>query len=62
MTNLSKIYNEGIEELLNRAREGDKEAQNVIVEENMGLVRSVVKRFCNRGYETEDLFENKAMC
>ncbi len=52
-----KNYNENIESLLEMAQKGDSEAQNKIVEENIGLVRSVVKRFVNRGYETEDLFQ-----
>lgn len=52
-----KNYNENIESLLEMAQKGDLEAQNKIVEENIGLVRSVVKRFANRGYDTEDLFQ-----
>ncbi len=52
-----KNYNENIEILLEMAQKGNSEAQNKIVEENIGLVRSVVKRFVNRGYETEDLFQ-----
>ena len=31
--------------LLERAREGDKQAENILVEENMGLVWSIVRRF-----------------
>lgn len=53
----SKNYNEDIEKLLERAKNGDAEAQSMIVEENTGLVRSVVKRFYNRGHEIEDLFQ-----
>ncbi len=41
--------------LIERVREGDKQAENIMVEENMGLVYSIVRRFTNRGYETEDL-------
>ncbi len=41
--------------LLERARGGDKRAENLMVEQNMGLVYSIVKRFSGRGYETEDL-------
>lgn len=43
--------------LLKRVREGDKQAQSIMVEENMGLVYSIVKRFTNRGYEAEDLVQ-----
>ncbi len=41
--------------LIERAREGDKQAENMLVEENMGLVHSIVKRYANRGCDTEDL-------
>ena len=40
--------------LLKRAKEGDISARNKIVEENMGLVWSVVKHFSGRG-DSEDL-------
>ncbi len=40
--------------LLNRARDGDINARNRVVEENMGLVWSVVKHFSGRG-DLEDL-------
>ncbi len=53
----TKSYNENIEVLLNAAKGGDLSAQNKIVEENIGLVRAVVKRFLNRGHEAEDLFQ-----
>lgn len=36
---------------------GDSEAMNELVSENVGLVWNVVKRFINRGYEMEDLFQ-----
>ena len=44
-------------ELLIRAKKGDKEAGKLLVQENLGLVGSVVKRFENRGYEWDDLFQ-----
>lgn len=43
--------------LVNRAQCGDEEAQSIIVNHNLGLVRSVLKRFTNRGYDSEDLFQ-----
>lgn len=43
--------------LLERVREGDKRAENLMVEQNMGLVYSIVKRFSGRGYEAEDLIQ-----
>ncbi|TYP54263.1 RNA polymerase sporulation sigma factor SigF [Thermosediminibacter litoriperuensis] len=44
-------------ELLKKAKEGDQEAKSELVSLNLGLVWSVVKRFTNRGYEIEDLFQ-----
>lgn len=41
--------------LLKRAANGDSTAEEQLIKENMGLVRSVVRRFLNRGYEAEDL-------
>jgi len=43
--------------LMLRAKAGDKEAQEILVEDNIGLVWSIVKRFRNRGIENEDLFQ-----
>lgn len=44
-------------DLLIKAKEGDKSARDEIVESNLGLVYSVVRRFYNRGYEKDDLFQ-----
>ncbi|MBC8542302.1 RNA polymerase sporulation sigma factor SigF [Clostridiales bacterium NSJ-32] len=44
-------------ELIKKARSGDHTARDLIVEENVGLVWSIVKRFTGRGYEMEDLFQ-----
>lgn len=41
--------------LIERVREGDKQAENRMVEENMGLVYSIARRFLNCGYDAEDL-------
>ena len=44
-------------ELLERVRLGDTEAEAVLVEENVGLVRTVARRFLDRGTEFEDLVQ-----
>lgn len=44
-------------ELIKKAQEGDIEAKNILVGHNLGLVRSVLKRFMNRGYDKEDLYQ-----
>ncbi|QEH68675.1 RNA polymerase sporulation sigma factor SigF [Cellulosilyticum sp. ST5] len=44
-------------ELIQRAQQGDEIAKNILVQENLGLVWSLVRRFSNRGYDMEDLFQ-----
>lgn len=44
-------------EYIRRAHQGDKEARDALVTENMGLIWSIVRRFSGRGYEPEDLFQ-----
>lgn len=44
-------------ELIKLAGQGDKEARNLLVTENIGLVWSIVRRFSNRGHELDDLFQ-----
>lgn len=43
--------------LILKAQKGDQEAQNILVQENIGLVWSLVKRFRGRDAETEDIFQ-----
>lgn len=43
--------------LIKRAHEGDKAAREQLVEENLGLVYTIVKRFAGRGTEMEDLVQ-----
>lgn len=56
---MSESPYEGIDtiQLIVMAKEGDKLAQSYLVEKNIGLVWSLVRRFQNRGHETEDLFQ-----
>jgi RNA polymerase sporulation-specific sigma factor len=44
-------------ELIKLSRAGDKEARDLIVSQNIGLIWSIVRRFANRGHEMEDLFQ-----
>lgn len=44
-------------ELIAMAQKGDDLAKARLVEENVGLVWSLVKRFIGRGYDPEDLFQ-----
>ena len=43
--------------LIKRSHDGDKEARERLVEENVGLVWCVVRRFYGRGTDAEDLFQ-----
>ncbi len=44
-------------QLLIQAKKGDGNARDAVVEKNLGLVHFIVKRFQNRGYDAEDLFQ-----
>lgn len=44
-------------EAITLAKDGNSRAMEYIVENNMGLVWSVVRKFMNRGHEAEDLFQ-----
>ena len=46
-----------LEELIAMAQQGDREATERLVEENVGLVWAVAKRFLGRGVEAEDLYQ-----
>jgi len=43
--------------LIAKSQSGDKEAREILIEKNLGLVHHIVKRFAGRGYEMEDLFQ-----
>lgn len=54
---MDNLTNEEILELIKKSQNGDIESNNIIVENNIGLVWSVVRRFRGRGQELEDLFQ-----
>ncbi len=43
--------------LIARSQAGEKDAREVLIEKNLGLVRHIVKRFIGRGYDLEELFQ-----
>lgn len=45
------------EVLIEHMQAGEKEVREVLIEQNLGLVHHIVKRFLNRGYEADDLFQ-----
>ena len=50
------IYENNIEDILN-AQKGNEEVMSKLIEQNNGLIWSIVKRFKDRGYELEDLYQ-----
>lgn len=46
-----------LEELLAKAKAGNQEAAEALVQENAGLIWSVARRFIGRGTETDDLYQ-----
>lgn len=48
---------ENTPELILKAKNGDKSAREKIIEQNLGLVHSIVKKFLGRGCDGEDLFQ-----
>lgn len=48
---------EEVVKLIVEAQGGDKQARERLILENMALVWSIVRRFSNRGYEAQDLFQ-----
>ena len=48
---------DGTMKQIEMAHNGDKEARDKLVMDNVGLIWSIVRRFAGRGYELEDLFQ-----
>jgi len=43
--------------LIGKSQAGDKDARKVLIENNLGLVHHIVRRFVGRGHDLEDLFQ-----
>ena len=52
-----KLSYEDNSELLPLAKAGDAEAMNRIIEANLPLVTSISRKFINRGYDYEDIYQ-----
>ena len=48
---------ENITEKIRAAQNGEEEAMKLLIEENNGLIWSIVKRFCDRGYDKEEIYQ-----
>lgn len=53
-------YNENVK-LIADAQQGDKNALNKLIENNLPLVSAISKKFLNRGYEYDDIFSNRVL-
>lgn len=42
---------------IRKAKKGDESAKEVIFTSNMPLIKSIVRRFCNKGVEYDDLYQ-----
>ncbi|MCY6483587.1 RNA polymerase sporulation sigma factor SigF [Clostridium aestuarii] len=56
LANRSPNYKENLE-LLKKCKNGDKSALDKLVKNNMPLVAVISKKFLNRGYEYDDIFQ-----
>lgn len=54
---MNELFDNDNVALVRLASKGNKQAQDKIVENNIGLIWSIVKKFNNRGHELEDLFQ-----
>ncbi len=50
------VYENNVQDILD-AQNGNQEIMTKLIEENNGLIWSIVKRFRERGYELEDLYQ-----
>lgn len=50
------MYENKVEDII-QAQEGDKSAMEKLIQDNNGLIWSIVKRFKDRGYEVDDLYQ-----
>ncbi len=51
------LDNEEILRLVNLSQQGDQEAKTVLLEENSPLIKSLIKRFKDKGIEYDDLYQ-----
>lgn len=51
------LADEDFRALISRAQAGEQAAREQLVANNLNLVRSILQRFTNRGYEWDDLFQ-----
>ena len=57
MNDSAPLKHEEALSLLALAKEGDESAQEVLVKRNIALVKSIIKKYLNRGVDYDDLFQ-----
>ncbi len=57
MSSSALTKEEGWKQSIRKAQQGNRTERDAFVTDNVGLVYMVLKRFQNRGYEMEDLFQ-----
>lgn len=57
MTEYKPLDNDEINELIKRAKQGDSEATDVLVNGNFPLIKAIVKGYLNKGVEYDDLYQ-----
>lgn len=50
------MYDNSVDDII-KAKQGSEDAMSKLVEKNSGLIWSIVRRFKDRGYELEDLYQ-----
>ena len=50
------MYDNSVEDII-KAKQGNEEAMSLLMENNSGLIWSIVRRFKERGYDMEDLYQ-----
>ena len=53
---MQEEFDNKIEDII-KAQQGDKDAMQYLIDTNKGLIWSIIKRFQDRGYELEDLYQ-----
>ena len=57
MTEYKPLDNDETNELIKRAKQGDSEATDVLVNGNFPLIKAIVKGYLNKGVEYDDLYQ-----
>ena len=51
------LSHEEIVDYIRKAKQGDENAKEIIFQNNAPLIKSIIKRFKNKGVEYDDLFQ-----